>query len=101
MVENVDVEVSGRKNTCSLTNVPVVESDYSIISRKVVDQIGPFEVRKMIAPWTSITVDVAKVDIEIQNKKERFWVVILDGLDTFVGTGTLAELGIQNPKKQT
>lgn len=97
MVDNIDVNISGKKGTCSLTGIPVVKANYSIISKKVADQIDPFEVRKMTARWTTIKVDVALVDVEAQNKKNRCWVIISDlPQDAYVATATLSELRVQN-----
>lgn len=88
---NVDVKLSGNKGFRNLKGVLVVESTYTYISQDVADAINPFEIKTMKAPWTDITVGVASIDIEIKNKKKRIDAIV--GPDTFVGSGTLAELG--------
>jgi len=96
MIKNVDVKLSGKKGSHNLQSVLVVDSAYTFVSRKVASEICDHsEIKTMTASWTPIKVDVASVEIEVKNKKKRISVIILDLPNTYVGTGTLAELGIQ------
>jgi predicted aspartyl protease len=95
MSKNVDVKLSGKKGTRNLEGVLVVDSTYTYISRKEASKIcDPSEIQPMTASWTKVKVDVASVEIEVKNKKKRISAIILDLPDTYIGTGTLAELGI-------
>lgn len=53
MPANVHVKISGKKGTCSLTCVLIVDAYYTVISWKVADQIDPFEMLQ-VAVMTAI-----------------------------------------------
>jgi hypothetical protein len=98
MIEKIDVKLSGKKGTSHLKGVLVVDSTNTYISRETAKKIcDEYEIKTIplgLIP-SQVSVDVASVEIEVKSKKGRINVIILDLPSTYVGTGTLCELGIK------
>jgi len=98
MIEKIDVKLSGKKGTSHLKGVLVVDSTNTYVSRETAKEICDDSEIKTIPLGlipSQVSVDVASVEIEVQDKRDRISVIILDLPSTYVGIGTLCELGIK------